>query len=136
MLDHISLRVADYARSKDFYRAVLAPLGYRLAMEGVSGAGFSKGPIPAFWIKQSESTDRAILVESTPHAGCGGPQLHIAFASENREMVDAFYQAALAEGAPDNGPPGIRREYHANYYGAFVLDPDGFNIEAVCHSAR
>jgi catechol 2,3-dioxygenase-like lactoylglutathione lyase family enzyme len=135
MLDHIGLRVADYTRSKDFYRAVLTPLGYKLAMEGVSGAGFSKGPIPSFWIKQSESTDRATLVEPTPVAGCGGPQLHVAFASESREMVDAFYQAALAQGARDNGSPGIRPQYHANYYGAFVLDPDGHNIEAVCHKA-
>jgi len=135
VLDHINLRVADYARSKEFYLAVLTPLGYRLAMEGASGAGFSKGQIPAFWIKQSKSTDRASLAEPTPLEGCGGPQLHVAFASENRELVDAFYSAALSAGARDNGPPGIRPNYHSNYYSAFVLDPDGHNIEAVCHTA-
>lgn len=136
MLDHISLRVADYARSKEFYQAALAPLGYALAMEGASGAGFSKGRIPAFWIKQGESTGRAGGPEPTPQAGCGGPRLHVAFASETRAMVDAFYRAALAAGAEDNGPPGLRPDYHSNYYGAFVLDPDGHNIEAVCHKAE
>jgi catechol 2,3-dioxygenase-like lactoylglutathione lyase family enzyme len=136
VLDHISLRVSDYVRSKEFYQAVLAPLGYTLAMEGTSGAGFSRGRIPAFWIKQGEFTGRAGVVEPTPQAGCGGPQLHVAFTGENRAMVDAFHRAALAAGAQDNGPPGVRREYHANYYGAFVLDPDGHNIEAVCHKAE
>jgi catechol 2,3-dioxygenase-like lactoylglutathione lyase family enzyme len=133
MLDHVSLRVADYGRSMEFYRAVLAPLGYKLGMEGTSGAGFSSGRIPAFWIKQGELTGRAGTVEPTPQAGCGGPQLHVAFVGENRAAVDAFHRAALAVGARDNGPPGLRPEYHANYYGAFVLDPDGHNIEAVCH---
>ena len=113
-LDHINLRVADYIRSREFYRAALAPLGYRLAMEGSSGAGFSKGAIPAFWIKQG----------------------HVAFSGESRGTVDAFHRAALAAGGRDNGPPGIRAEYHANYYGGFVLDPDGYNIEAVCHKAE
>ena len=136
MLDHISLRVADYVRSKEFYQAVLAPLGYRLAMEGTSGAGFSKGPIPAFWIKQGEFTGRAGGVEPTPQAGCGGPQVHVAFTGDNRAMVDAFHRAALAAGAQDNGRPGLRPDYHSNYYGAFVLDPDGHNIEAVCHKAE
>ena len=135
MLDHIGLRVADYARSKEFYRAALAPLGYKLAMEGSSGAGFSKGPIPSFWIKQREPAGRTGVVEPTPIEGCGGPPLHVAFASENRAMVDAFHLAALAAGARDNGAPSVRPEYHANYYGAFVLDPDGHNIEAVCHKA-
>ena len=133
MLDHISLRVADYHRSKEFYQAALTPLGYTLAMEGESGAGFSKGRIPAFWIKQGEITEAAGRAQPTPQAGCGGPQLHVAFAGENRAMVDAFYRAALTAGARDNGAPGVRSNYHANYYGAFVLDPDGHNIEAVCH---
>ena len=135
MLDHIGLRVADYARSKEFYRAVLAPLGYTLAMEGSAGAGFSKGPIPSFWIKQREHAGDAGIVKPTPVAGCGGSQLHVAFASESRAMVDAFHRAALAAGARDNGAAAIRPEYHSNYYGAFVLDPDGHNIEAVCHKA-
>jgi catechol 2,3-dioxygenase-like lactoylglutathione lyase family enzyme len=136
VLDHVNLRVADYNRSKEFYRAVLAPLGYRLAMEGASGAGFSKGPIPSFWIKQGEFAGRPGIVAPTPGAGCGGPQVHVAFAAENRAMVDAFHRAALAAGAQDNGPPALRPEYHANYYGAFVLDPDGYNIEAVCHKTE
>lgn len=136
MLDHINLRVADYVRSRTFYQAALAPLGYKLAMEGESGAGFSKGPIPSFWVKQGEFTGHNSSAEPTPLAGCGGPQLHVAFAGENRAMVDAFHRAALAAGARDNGPPGLRPNYHANYYGAFVLDPDGYNIEAVCHKAE
>jgi catechol 2,3-dioxygenase-like lactoylglutathione lyase family enzyme len=136
VLDHISLRVADYRRSKQFYVAALAPLGYTLAMEGASGAGFSKSFIPAFWIKQGELAGPVDLVEPTPLAGCGGPQVHVAFVGENRAMVDAFHRAALAAGARDNGPPGLRPNYHANYYGAFVLDPDGYNIEAVCHQTE
>jgi catechol 2,3-dioxygenase-like lactoylglutathione lyase family enzyme len=110
VLDHINLRVTDYARSKKFYLAALAPLGYTLAMEGESGAGFSKGPIPAFWIKQGEVAGRTGVVEPTPAAGCGGPQIHVAFAGENRAMVDAFHRAALAVGARDNGGPGLRPE--------------------------
>jgi catechol 2,3-dioxygenase-like lactoylglutathione lyase family enzyme len=117
MLDHISIRVADYERSKKFYSEALAPLGYSLLMEGSSGAGFRKELIPDFWIKQ----------------GMPSPSVHIAFASGSRAIVDAFYRAALAVGARDNGLPGLRPNYHPNYYGAFVLDPDGYNIEAVCH---
>ena len=136
MLDHISLRVSDYMRSKLFYQTVLAPLGYTLAMEGTSGAGFSKGPIPAFWIKQGQLTGRASVMEPTPQAGCGGPQVHVAFVGENRGLVNAFHRAALEAGARNNGSPGLRPDYHANYYSAFVLDPDGYNIEAVCHKAE
>jgi catechol 2,3-dioxygenase-like lactoylglutathione lyase family enzyme len=117
MLDHIGIRVADYERSKKFYAAALVPLGYALFMEGLSGAGFRKGFIPDFWVKQ----------------GAPGPSIHIAFSSDDRAGVDAFYNAAIAAGARDNGPPGLRPQYHPNYYGAFVLDPDGYNIEAVCH---
>jgi catechol 2,3-dioxygenase-like lactoylglutathione lyase family enzyme len=131
VLDHVSLRVADYERSKRFYQSALAPLGYVLAMENDSGAGFRKGFIPAFWVKRGAAA-RAESAAS-PAAGCGGPALHVAFASDDRRSVDAFYRAALEAGARDNGAPGIRPEYHANYYGAFVLDPDGYNIEAVCH---
>ena len=71
-----------------------------------------------------------------PSLGCGGPAVHIAFASADRRTVDAFYHAALTAGGTDNGAPGLRPKYHPNYYGAFVLDPDGYNIEAVCHKAR
>lgn len=133
MLDHVSLRVADYERSKKFYEAALAPLGYTLAMENSSGAGFRRGFIPSFWIKKGASIGSGAESESTDVPGCGGPAVHIAFASDDRGMVDAFHRAALAAGGRDNGAPGLRPEYHPNYYGAFVLDPDGYNIEAVCH---
>jgi catechol 2,3-dioxygenase-like lactoylglutathione lyase family enzyme len=133
MLDHISIRVADYDRSKKFYKAALAPLGYTLAMEVDSGAGFSREFIPDFWIKQGEPGSSGAPVEP---GGCGGPAVHVAFASDDRSTVDAFYRAALAAGARDNGGPGLRPNYHPNYYGAFVLDPDGYNIEAVCHKAE
>jgi catechol 2,3-dioxygenase-like lactoylglutathione lyase family enzyme len=124
MLDHIGLPIADYARSKAFYLQALAPLGYGLVMEvpgeggGAGGAGFGPPGRPHFWI------------------GPGGPikgQLHVAFAAKDRAAVRAFYDAALKAGAKDNGLPGLRPHYHPNYYGAFVLDPDGYNVEAVCH---
>jgi catechol 2,3-dioxygenase-like lactoylglutathione lyase family enzyme len=135
MLDHVSIRVADYDRSKTFYTAALAPLGYMLAMEVSSGAGFRKGSIPSFWVKQGAPVRVGVPPEPA-EAGCGGPFVHVAFAAENRAAVDAFYHAALAAGARDNGAPGLRPNYHPNYYGAFVLDPDGYNIEAVCHKAE
>ena len=120
MIDHISIRVADYERSKRFYVLSLAPLGYSLMMENSSGAGFGTRFIPDFWIKQGEPS----------------LTVHVAFASPDRVTVDAFYQAAIAAGATDNGPPGLRPQYHPSYYGAFVRDPDGYNIEAVCHKAE
>ena len=121
MLDHISIRVSDYERSKRFFEAALAPLGYTLLFEhGISGAGFGRSGKPDFWIKQGQPS----------------PSLHIAFASEDRAMVDAFYKAAMSCNGRDNGAPGLRPEYHSTYYGAFVLDPDGHNIEAVCHKPR
>lgn len=133
MLDHVRLRVADYDRSKKFYTAALAPLGYTLAMETASGAGFRRGFIPDFWVKQGEPMSFETRAAPLEPAGCGGPVVHVAFAGDNRSTVDAFYRAALAAGARDNGAPGLRPAYHPNYYGAFVLDPDGYNIEAVCH---
>lgn len=120
MIDHISIRVADYDKSKRFYAQALAPLGYTLLMESASGAGFRKEFIPDFWIKPGEPS----------------PGIHIAFASADRAAVDAFYHAAIAAGATDNGPPGLRAHYHPSYYGAFVRDPDGYNIEAVCHQPQ
>lgn len=117
MIAHISIRVSDYERSKRFYAIALAPLGYLLLMEGASGAGYGKEFIPDFWIKQGIAT----------------PSVHVAFSSPDRASVDVFYGAAVAAGATDNGPPGLRPHYHPSYYGAFVLDPDGYNIEAVCH---
>jgi catechol 2,3-dioxygenase-like lactoylglutathione lyase family enzyme len=125
MLDHIGFPVADYARSKAFYLKVLAPLGFGLAMEVTpeetgagSYGGFGPQGRPQFWI------------------GGGAPikgRLHVAFVAKDRAAVRAFHDAAIAAGAKDNGAPGLRPEYHPNYYGAFVLDPDGHNIEAVCH---
>lgn len=128
MLDHIGFQVADFAKSRAFYDAALAPLGVARVMEvtlaetngAYEGAGYGVAGKPYFWI------------------GAGGAapltgRLHVAFAAVNRAAVDAFYAAAMAAGATDNGPPGIRAHYHPTYYGAFVLDPDGHNIEAVCH---
>jgi catechol 2,3-dioxygenase-like lactoylglutathione lyase family enzyme len=137
MLDHVSLPVADYERSKQFYVAALAPLGFTFAMESAaSGAGFRREGIPVFWVKQGEPRSLGNAATPVEPGRCGGPAVHVAFASMDRAAVDAFYQAALAAGARDNGAPGLRPQYHANYYGAFVLDLDGYNIEAVCHRAE
>ena len=127
MLDHIGLAVSDFARSKAFYETALAPLGYGVMMQvgkaetggTYEGAGFGRDRKPSFWIG---SGGKAV----------SGP-LHVAFVAADRAAVDAFYKAAIAAGARDNGPPGLRPHYHPNYYGAFVLDPDGHNVEAVCH---
>ena len=127
MIDHTGLAMSDPVRSRRFYEQALAPLGYKLIMEvpteftrGVVVLGFGVPPKPDFWLHQA-----------TPNE----PRIHIAFRAENHAEVDAFYTAALAAGGKDNGPPGPRPMYHKDYYGAFVLDPDGHNIEAVCHSA-
>jgi catechol 2,3-dioxygenase-like lactoylglutathione lyase family enzyme len=120
MIDHTGVSVSDVARSKAFYRAALAPLGYAVLAEVGDFAGFGVPPKPDFWIGKG-----------TPNT----PPVHVAFRAETRAVVDAFHKAALAAGGRDNGPPGLRPHYHANYYGAFVLDPDGHNIEAVCHAA-
>jgi catechol 2,3-dioxygenase-like lactoylglutathione lyase family enzyme len=127
MIDHFGFPVSDYARSKSFYTKALAPLGYGLVMEvgadvtesHAPAAGFGAGGKPDFWI-----------------GGEGGLEkpLHVAIVAKDRASVDAFHRAALSAGAKDNGAPGLRPHYHANYYGAFVLDPDGHNIEAVCHA--
>lgn len=118
MIDHLGLEVGDYECSKQFYRAALAPLGYRLVLEVQGWAGFGVDGKPDFWLKGG-----------TPTA----PPVHVAFRSDSRAHVRAFYEAALKAGGRDNGAPGIREMYHPHYYGAFVLDPDGHNIEAVCH---
>jgi catechol 2,3-dioxygenase-like lactoylglutathione lyase family enzyme len=127
MLDHVGLHVSGYERSRDFYRKVLAPLGATLVMEVTAEqtgdgahAGFGHGEKPSFWIGTSS------------HGVATGP-VHIAFTADSRDAVDAFYRAAIAAGGQDNGAPGLRPHYHEHYYGAFVLDPDGHNIEAVCH---
>jgi catechol 2,3-dioxygenase-like lactoylglutathione lyase family enzyme len=121
MLDHIIITVEDFSASKAFYEEALAPLGYQVSMEFDEGCGFSVLEKPDFWIRQGEKI--------TPH-------IHVAFTSRDRDTVDAFYAAAIAAGGTDNGAPGLRAEYHPNYYGAFVFDPDGNNIEAVCHRAE
>ncbi|MDO8954022.1 MAG: VOC family protein [Gammaproteobacteria bacterium] len=122
MIDHIGIEVSNYEKSKLFYEQALAPLGYQLLMEVAGFAGFGmaskEGPIASFWLHQGENP---------------GTKTHIAFSASDREAVNQFYLAAIKNGGTDNGKPGIREIYHPNYYGAFVLDPDGFNIEAVCH---
>jgi catechol 2,3-dioxygenase-like lactoylglutathione lyase family enzyme len=118
-LDHVGLDVSDYAVSKAFYEAALAPLGIGLVMEPAPEVGGFGAEFPFFWIGR-----RAL----GPDSG-----VHVAFRAEDRETVDAFHAAALAAGGKDNGGPGPREIYHPDYYGAFVLDPDGHNIEAVCH---
>jgi catechol 2,3-dioxygenase-like lactoylglutathione lyase family enzyme len=117
MIDHVTLRVRDLEAAKDFYRAALAPLGYALQMEFPDGAGFAVGGKPDFWLFQDP--------EARPQ--------HLAFVAPDRAEVDAFYAAALAAGGRDNGPAGLRTEYHPNYYAAFVLDGTGHNVEAVTH---
>jgi catechol 2,3-dioxygenase-like lactoylglutathione lyase family enzyme len=125
MIDHTGVGVSDPARSRRFYEEALAPLGYKVLMEipmehtgGVVVLGFGVAPKPDFWVHQG-----------TPQR----PPIHVAFTAENRAVVDAFYKAAMAAGGTDNGPPGVRPHYHESYYGAFVRDPDGHNIEACCH---
>ena len=118
MLDHVSLGVSDIERSRKFYDAALRPLGIdRLYAEGENASGYGANRKAFFWIGL-----RADMKTGS----------HVAFVAEDRETVDRFHQAALAAGGRDNGAPGLRPNYHADYYGAFVLDPDGHNIEAVC----
>jgi catechol 2,3-dioxygenase-like lactoylglutathione lyase family enzyme len=123
--DHLGLPVSNVERSKAFYRKALAPLGIsvlKTVPASVTGSfefvGLGRDGMPDFWLSQKATVS---------------PPLHIAFAARSRAEVDAFHAAALAAGATDNGPPGPRPIYHPGYYGAFVLDPDGHNIEAVCH---
>ena len=125
MLDHIDFAAIDLARSRAFYESTLAPLGMALLMEidrtqgdGHKGVGFGSADRPVFWIGAGQ-----------PPAG----RLHVAFAAQSRAAVDAFHKAAVAAGGIDNGAPGLRPRYHPDYYTAFVLEPDGHNIEAVCH---
>ena len=118
MIDHIGVQVGDYARSRAFYERALAPLGYEVVMAFEKVAGFGVRGKPDFWIIEDET----------------GVPIHVAFASPDRPTVDAFHEAAIAAGGRDNGPPGIRADYYENYYGAYVLDPDGHNVEAVCHA--
>jgi catechol 2,3-dioxygenase-like lactoylglutathione lyase family enzyme len=118
MIDHLGLAVSDLAASRAFYDAALAPLGYQCILVFDDAVGFGVPPKPDFWLSAGEP---------------GMPTLHVAFGADSRAVVDAFYRAAIDAGGRDNGAPGLRAHYHPNYYGAFVLDPDGHNIEAVCH---
>ncbi|MFI4969472.1 MAG: VOC family protein [Lysobacterales bacterium] len=126
MIDHIGLAVSDHTRSRAFYVQALAPLDFVPVVDltseqtgGYAGTGFGPPGRPHFWIG---------------NGGDHGGRVHVAFAANSRAAVDAFHAAALAAGGRDNGAPGLRPHYHAHYYGAFALDPDGHNIEAVCHA--
>ena len=128
IIDHIGINVTDSARSKAFYTQALAPLGISLVMEFGAACGFGRNGKPELWIGSGGMTFQtpAQLQVITP--------VHVCLIAKDRAEVDAFYAAALAAGGRDNGPPGLRAIYHPNYYGAFVLDPDGHNIEAVVHT--
>lgn len=126
MIDHLGFSVSNYERAKAFYTQALAPLGYSLIMEvtpeqtgNAAAAGFGANGKPDFWIGDEGKSNKPF---------------HIAILAKDRAAVDAFYKAALAAGGHDNGAPGLRPHYHENYYGAFVRDQDGHNIEAVCHA--
>jgi catechol 2,3-dioxygenase-like lactoylglutathione lyase family enzyme len=123
VIDHVGWQVSDYDRSVKFYNAALKPLGWKKLMEfnwdGGKTAGFGPPGKPYLWLSTGGKT---------------APHIHFAFGADTRENVDAFYKAAMKAGGRDNGKPGLRPEYHENYYAAFVLDPDGHNIEAVSHA--
>ncbi len=121
MIDHIGIDVSDYKRGKAFYSAALSPLGYKMLAEYGDTAGFGAGDDADFWISKGKSAKAKV---------------HVAFQCKKRALVDKFYAAALEAGGKDNGPPGIREDYSPTYYAAFVFDPDGHNIEAVCHAAK
>jgi catechol 2,3-dioxygenase-like lactoylglutathione lyase family enzyme len=118
-IDHISLSVSDYDAAKKFYAAALKPLGWKIMMEFGRAAGFGVDGKPYFWIAEGKKKTR--------------PRVHVAFGAPSRKDVDRFHKAAIKAGATDNGKPGLRPDYHPTYYAAFVLDPDGHNIEAVTH---
>ena len=122
MIDHLALDVSDIARSRTFYAAALAPLGYSIQAEERDGAA----TVVMFGVKEPE-----FVIADKERPGEGN---HVAFRAETRGQVDAFHAAALAAGGRDNGAPGVRERYGPTYYAAFVFDPDGFNIEAVCHA--
>jgi catechol 2,3-dioxygenase-like lactoylglutathione lyase family enzyme len=121
MFDHVGLNVRDYAASRAFYEHALAPLGYSVVMAfgEWKACGFGTGDQPMFWISEREPTTTGT---------------HVAFTAADRATVDAFHEAALGAGGIDNGRPGIREHYHPTYYGAFIHDLDGNNVEAVCHA--
>lgn len=118
IIDHIGMAITNLDKSKAFYAKALAPLNIKLVAEVQGWVGFGRNGKPEFWFGEDEESQHP---------------MHIAFLADSREQVDCFHEAALSAGGRDNGKPGIREVYHANYYGAFIIDPDGHNIEAVCH---
>lgn len=121
MIDHTGINCRDVEKSKAFYAAALQPLGYEVIKEFPGVVGLGTEGKPDFWLGEGDPQN---------------PRIHVAFRASSRKTVDAFFKAALAAGGKDNGGPGPRPKYHADYYGAFVLDPDGHNIEAVCHDSE
>jgi catechol 2,3-dioxygenase-like lactoylglutathione lyase family enzyme len=119
MFDHVGFGVTNLAASKAFYLRALAPIGVGVVMEGPYGVGMGQPGKPSLWLTETG--------EKPAH-------LHLAFTAGSRQQVDLFHAAALAAGGKDNGPPGLRPQYHENYYGAFVIGPDGHNVEVVCHT--
>ena len=118
MLDHVGVDVRDIAAAKRFYEAALEPLGYGVGFDGGEYVGFRAESHPDFWVA---------------HRGEGSGGAHVAFRGRDRAAVDAFHRAGIGAGGTDNGAPGVRTHYHENYYAAYVIDPDGNNVEAVCH---
>lgn len=119
MFDHIGFGVTDYAANKAFFLKALQPLGVTVVMEGPYGVGLGNKNKPSLWLHEQATRPAP---------------LHLAFTAASRSQVDEFFRAAIAAGGKDNGAPGLRPHYHANYYGAFVIGPDGHNVEAVCHA--
>jgi catechol 2,3-dioxygenase-like lactoylglutathione lyase family enzyme len=127
MIDHMGIAVSDIAKSKAFYLQVLRPLGYVLCKDRPGSASFGVMQGPG---KSADPGGDFWLSEGAPAT----PRVHVAFNAATRADVDGFFAAGMAAGGIDNGAPGLRAHYHQNYYAAFVLDPDGYNIEAVCHA--
>lgn len=137
MLDHMTFRVTDIGRAKAFYSAALAPLGYAVAYEGCHGVNILGFSYPEPSEPDGRKADVWFVDGPSPYGGPAATSgCHLAWRAENRAQVDAFYREAIKAGGKDNGAPGLRPEYHPNYYGAFVIDPEGNNIEAVCHQAE
>jgi catechol 2,3-dioxygenase-like lactoylglutathione lyase family enzyme len=118
MFDHIGFGVTNLSESKAFFLKALRPLGVEVAMEGPYGVGMGRNGKPSLWLYETDEQPAS---------------LHLAFAADSRKQVDDFYEAAMTAGGKDNGAPGLRPHYHPSYYGAFVIGPDGHNVEAVCH---
>jgi catechol 2,3-dioxygenase-like lactoylglutathione lyase family enzyme len=128
VIDHIGINISDYERSRAFYQKALEPLGITLVMEYGKAAGFGRNGKPELWVGQGQTSFQ------TPAQAAHITPIHVALVAGSRAEVDAFHAAALAAGGRDFGGPGLRPEYHPGYYGAFVLDPDGHNVEAVHHT--